>query len=1110
MFGAQIGASELNKYFLIPFRPTTQNNAEKIAAELDRLIQSNEKVSLTHTLWDICVTSLKLPQGTDATYDIILYIIDGHYHLTKSFGTLFKSFYYCVECNATFKKKLDHPTKCTRLCMKCCRMNGKYSDPMYPPTKCEQCKVTFLSDSCCSEHRRSVNPRNGMTIKSICGDRYLCEECGKCVIKSRLKYGVQHKCRTSYCGKCQSYHPSRENCFIPQLSEQQSKDYRLVFFDFETTQNDEIEDGIFEHKVNCVVAQAMCTRCVAENTSISSNTPCPNCGPARQLVSTTADGGDPIEDLMNFIFKVKTIHSKVISHYGGKFDMHFVLKSLYDGRYGKPRVCARGLKLYSLKIQREKGCVEFLDSYNFLNASLANLPKSFNLNIEAKLYFPHLYNRPENYDIERGVLPETRYYSPEHMLPDVRVKFMNWYDLNVNTPFCLRRDLVVYCVNDVDILREVCLKFRDLYMGIAQIDPFLQSTTIASLGMRIFRTHFLPSNSISIMPENGYNREQLQSVIALKYLMWESNKTGLGIRHRNSTGGEYHINRDNGGYIRVDGYVQNGGNQIVYEVLGCYYHGCPKCAPTNRGKMSAHGLTIKENYQAWLKRLSFLRNRQFEVRAVWECEINTALRRNPEMKQYFDECEVVDPISVRRDAYFGGRTHPSRMYYQPSCGEEIRFFDVVSLYPSQMREQSFPVGHPKVISGDSIEANLPWTSAGDCIYRGLIKCRVVPPSNLIEPVLPYRAKTGQLMFPLCAKCTELSIKSASDTIDSCTHSDKERAWILTYCHPELQKALEKGYRVTHIFEVWQFDQFSNTLFEGYVNKFVALKVENSGFPQSVVTDQQKKDYATRYREQQGIEINLEKVNTNPGLRYIAKLSLNSLYGKFGQSNTLSEIKYAQNVQELTKLVTDPTFEVEDLTAVSDEMIRVSMHKKDDYVIESPISNVAIAAFVTCYARLRLYHFMEMVEGRVLYVDTDSVCYISRPGLPDIPEGELLGEMSREYAEYIIEEFVAAGPKQYGLKLRHRETEEQKYILKIRGFTLDHTAKELLSYDVLKDMVICKYGENRKKRVTLSYPHIKRTKYSNVYTVNLSKTYAAVYGKGTVMKNFETRPFGFRP
>lgn len=187
-----------------------------------------------------------------------------------------------------------------------------------------------------------------------------------------------------------------------------------------------------------------------------------------------------------------------------------------------------------------------------------------------------------------------------------------------------------------------------------------------------------------------------------------------------------------------------------------------------------------------------------------------------------------------------------------------------------------------------------------------------------------------------------------------------------------------------------------------------------------------------------------------------------------------------------------------------------MHKKSQYVIESPISNVAIAAFVTCYARLRLYHFMEMVEGRILYVDTDSVCYISRPGLTDIPEGELLGEMSKEYAEYTIEEFIAAGPKQYGLKLRHNGTGEQKYILKVRGFTMDYAAKQLLSYDVMKQMIFRKYGKHREERVTLTYPHIKRTKLSEVYTVKLLKTYTPVYGKGTVMENYETRPFGFRP
>ena len=48
-----------------------------------------------------------------------------------------------------------------------------------------------------------------------------------------------------------------------------------------------------------------------------------------------------------------------------------------------------------------------------------------------------------------------------------------------------------YCKSDVDILRRGCTKLRELFMQIANIDPF-QYITIASVCQAIYRNEFLP------------------------------------------------------------------------------------------------------------------------------------------------------------------------------------------------------------------------------------------------------------------------------------------------------------------------------------------------------------------------------------------------------------------------------------------------------------------------------------------------------------------------------------------------------------------------------------------------------------------------------------------
>ena len=76
-------------------------------------------------------------------------------------------------------------------------------------------------------------------------------------------------------------------------------------------------------------------------------------------------------------------------------------------------------------------------------------------------------------------------------------------------------------------------------------------------------------------------------------------------------------------------------------------------------------------------------------------------------------------------------------------------------------------------------------------------------------------------------------------------------------------------------------------------------------------------------------------------------------------------------------------------------------------------NIFIAAFTTCWARLKLYSYLEQLQQRVLYFDTDSVIYTTNPEQPCIPPGDYLGKMTNELVDGdCIMEFTFAGPKNY--------------------------------------------------------------------------------------------------
>jgi hypothetical protein len=53
----------------------------------------------------------------------------------------------------------------------------------------------------------------------------------------------------------------------------------------------------------------------------------------------------------------------------------------------------------------------------------------------------------------------------------------------------------------------------------------------------------------------------------------------------------------------------------------------------------------------------------------------------------------------------------------------------------------------------------------------------------------------------------------------------------------------------------------------------------SGFPDGCVTDQQKADYIADYAAREGIQLDPRQIMKNPGLRALAKLMLNSFWGR---------------------------------------------------------------------------------------------------------------------------------------------------------------------------------------------------------------------------------------
>ena len=172
----------------------------------------------------------------------------------------------------------------------------------------------------------------------------------------------------------------------------------------------------------------------------------------------------------------------------------------------------------------------------------------------------------------------------------------------------------------------------------------------------------------------------------------------------------------------------------------------------------------------------------------------------------------------------------------------------------------------------------------------------------------------------------------------------------------------------------------------------------------------------------------------------------------------------------------------------------------------PCSNVVIAAFTTASARLKLYKALEVVGVHILYMDTDSLVYISKPDKPEPEVGAALGELANELKDDkdYITEFVAAGAKNYGYK-----THSGKTGLKVRGFTLNAMTRETLNLRSMIDIVTQEPTRKVDVFMGTTIKHDKRTK--SLHTIENTKQYQMVFDKWSIQHNSRMSiPFGYIP
>ena len=1023
------------------------------------------------------ITTFGAPQDKQ----LILLHHQNHYDVIAKLPGFFGSSYVCAHCWKPYNTEGHHRCTKQKHCGACRQKEFPDFLHAYPrgqkaTQRCQHCHRDFFGDTCFQMHLVK-DPTGKPACNSqatICSQRRRCPACRKQNVG--LDQITKHQCGYLDCPSCHEYVDGETHrCFIQTAPKPQANQKRKrkrgttdtapedqpplhVFFDIEAMQPQE------QHIANLVVAE-------------TEDDDQPKCFPVHHCVRDFLEWLDTL-----------TLHDtrqvNVLAHNFQGYDGYFVIHQYY----GDNRIVEQlrnGCKLLEVKHDR----LRFIDSLSFFQMPLSAFPKTFGLTEGCKGYFPHKFNHPDHQTYV-GPVPALDYYMPETLAPKDRQALETWHQQQRDQVFDFQKELVAYCQSDVRLLKQGCLTFKRLFETLTGFNPF-EHITIASACNRDLRMNRMIPNSIASEPVRGWRNRINQSRVGLEWLTW----CGQEVQHVGNAG---EVRLPPVGF--VDGYCHD--TRTVYEFQGCFTHGCPTCYPNRHEPHVRHfDRTLQDVYETTQQKIQRLKELGYTVVQMWECEWARLKDTSSDIRTFVAQLQFTDPLNPR-DAFCGGRTNAVKLYHHVTPSQKIHYIDVTSLYPWVNKTCVYPKGHPRFISTPGHTDIHP--------YFGLIQCQILPPRELYHPVLPYR-HDSKLLFPLCATCVQNEMpKRPWDRSPECNHTDAQRVLTGTWCSPELAKAVELGYQVQYIYEVWHFDETCEGLFEDYVNTWLKIKQEASGWPKENMTEQDKQTYIDSYFEQEGIPLEYDKIKKNPGLRTLAKMMLNSMWGKFGQRLNKTQVQPFHDPQAFHRFLDTDSLDVRHVSVINDDLVEAHYQYQDEDIPVSPNLNIFVACFTTCWARLRLYAALEPLRERVLYYDTDSIIFLQDEGQANPTLGDYLGDFTSELdPDDYITEFVSAGPKNYGYqtKLGHVEC-------KVRGFRLNSEGKSQLNYNVMRQNVLDEIQKPllkpRQTQIVKTYQIVRDPKHYLLYTFPEYKQYQLVYDKRVVDPHtFLTYPYGYK-
>ena len=174
---------------------------------------------------------------------------------------------------------------------------------------------------------------------------------------------------------------------------------------------------------------------------------------------------------------------------------------------------------------------------------------------------------------------------------------------------------------------------------------------------------------------------------------------------------------------------------------------------------------------------------------------------------------------------------------------------------------------------------------------------------------------------------------------------------------------------------------------------------------------------------------------------LVAFTLTVVMGRLNNSTTVT----VQDPSHLFTLIAASALNIRTLRLCTDDILEAVFNSVKKNAVKGTKTNIFVAAFTTCHARLKLYESLDTLQKQVLYYDTDSVVEKWRPGQPYIAIGDFL-----RYDRW------TGWRCHHRVCFRWREelwARASKVVCKVRGLTLNVRGSAILNFKTMKDNIL---------------------------------------------------------